>query len=283
MKRWLALLLVLALAACTTITKVEGEHVVHGRLAVQVSAAWNKINDPWVNEPYDTWTQEGLPLDHLRLWGGVKNGEPLVSKPMVFFRFAGEKDPRVPTFRSGMSPEKLVNLFEQLYANAGTVRITKVEPAVFAGEKGVRFEFSLARRGDDLSMRGVGGGPQGRALCGDLRGVAADVLSAPAADGGGGGEDGSGEGGLVLVHVRRCVGPRSFCTQRAQRGRRGRREEKYQMDFVFSASSALALRPLRPKTRSPHAPQAGESYPCLIATVFKVVKPYSASKPFSRP
>jgi hypothetical protein len=25
------------------------------------------------------------------------------------------------------------------------------------------------------------------------------------------------------------------------------------------------------------------TYPCRIATVFKVVKPYSASKPFSRP
>lgn len=156
MKRLATLLLVLALAACTTIAKVEGDHVVNGKLAVHVSAAWNKINDPWSDEPYDTWTQEGLPLDHLRLWGGVRDGQPLVEKPTHLFRSAGEKDPRVPTFHAGMSAEKLVNLFEQFYGNFGAVRVTKVEPTVFAGEKGVRFEFTLARRGDDMSMKGVG-------------------------------------------------------------------------------------------------------------------------------
>ena len=67
MKRLATLLLVLALAACTTIAKVEGDHVVNGKLAVHVSAAWNKINDPWSDEPYDTWTQEGLPLDHFAI------------------------------------------------------------------------------------------------------------------------------------------------------------------------------------------------------------------------
>jgi hypothetical protein len=62
----------------------------------------------------------------------------------------------VPTFRAGLGPEMLVSLFEQLYATAGTVNITRVEPTVFAGQKGVRFEFTLERRRDDLSMRGVG-------------------------------------------------------------------------------------------------------------------------------
>lgn len=156
LKRIALLAMVLLLAACTTIAKVEGEHVVHERLAVRVSDAWNKINDPWSGEPYDTWTQEGLPLDQLRLWGGVKSGDALVEKPSSFFRSPGEKDPRVPTFHVGMSDEKLVSLFEQLYANVGAVRITKVTRTVFAGEKGVRFEFALARRGDDLRLRGVG-------------------------------------------------------------------------------------------------------------------------------
>jgi hypothetical protein len=153
---FLSLLLALLMAACTTIAKVEGDQLVHGKLAVHVSAAWNKINDPWSYEPYDTWTQEGLPLDHLRLWGGVHDGAPLVEKPSHLFRGPGEKDPRIPTFRAGMSDEKLVNLFEQFYGNFGTVRVTRVAPTVFAGEKGVRFEFTLARRSDDLAMRGVG-------------------------------------------------------------------------------------------------------------------------------
>jgi len=156
MKRLALLLLALALAACSSMRRIEGDEVVNERLLVHVSSAWNRVSDPWEVDPYDTWTQEGIPLDHLRLWGGVRPGQPLMTKPAVFSRAADARDPRVPTFRPGLSPEKQVALFEALYATAGTVAITKVEPTVFAGQKGVRFEFTLARRSDDLNMRGVG-------------------------------------------------------------------------------------------------------------------------------
>ena len=156
MKKLLALVLIALLAACTTIAMVEGEQVVNDKLVVKVPAAWNKVTDPWEGGPYDVWTQEGIPLDHLRLWAGVKSGRALVAKPMVLFRAPGEKDPRYPTFTAGLPPDKLVSLFEALYANEGTVNVTRVEPTVFAGEKGVRFEFTLARRADDLRLRGVG-------------------------------------------------------------------------------------------------------------------------------
>jgi hypothetical protein len=156
MKRIATLLLALSLAACTTVARMEGDQVVNERLAVHVSSAWNKVSDPWEVTPYDTWTQEGLPLDHLRFWGGLHPGQPLMVKPAVFSRAEDAKEPRVPSFRQGLTPEKLVSLFEELYATAGTVTITKVEPAMFAGQKGVRFEFDLARRRDDLDMRGVG-------------------------------------------------------------------------------------------------------------------------------
>ena len=156
MKRLLLLLSVLLLAACANVSRMAGDQVVNERLVVHVSDAWNKVSDPWEVDPYDTWTQEGIPLDHLRLWGGVKPGQPLMTKPVVFSRAADAKQPRAPTFRPGLSPEKLVSLFEELYANAGTVTITRMEPTVFAGQKGVRFEFTLERRRDDLSMQGVG-------------------------------------------------------------------------------------------------------------------------------
>jgi hypothetical protein len=151
-----ALLLALALGACTTIAKVEGEQVVNGKLLVNVSDAWNKVTDPWEGEPYDVWTQEGIPLDHLRLWGGVRPGEALVAKPLILFRAPGEKDPRYPTFTAGLAPDRLVALFETLYANEGAVQVTRAEPTVFAGRNGVRFEFTLARRADDVMLQGVG-------------------------------------------------------------------------------------------------------------------------------
>lgn len=156
MKRVVALLPVLLLAACANVSRMEGEQVVNDRLAVQVSEAWNRISDPWDAPPYETWTQEGVPLDHLRLWGGVRPGQPLMTRPVVFSRAEDARQPRVPTFRSGLPPDKLVSLFEELYSNAGVVTVTRVQPALFAGQQGVRFEFTLERRRDDLSMQGVG-------------------------------------------------------------------------------------------------------------------------------
>ncbi|MEJ6023007.1 hypothetical protein [Ramlibacter sp. PS4R-6] len=157
MRVFLALLVACLLAACTTISRVEGEQVVGGKLAVQVPAAWNKVTEPWEREPYDVWTQEGLPLDHLRLWGGVASGKTLVAKrSMPWFRSPGEKDPRYPTFTAGLPADRLVAVFQSLYANEGAVTVTRVEPTVFAGAKGVRFEFTLARRADDLVLKGTG-------------------------------------------------------------------------------------------------------------------------------
>ena len=155
-QRLVTLLLVLLLAACANVSRMAGEQVINDRLAVQVSSAWNRVSDPWDVDPYETWTQEGIPLDHLRFWGGLRPGQPLMSKYALFSREPDAKQPRVPTFRPGLTPEKLVSLFEELYATAGTVTITKVAPAEFAGQRGVRFEFTLARRRDDLTMQGVG-------------------------------------------------------------------------------------------------------------------------------
>ena len=156
MKRLLALLLAVLLAACTSMAKVEGDQVVNERLVVHVPGARNKVVDRSEKTPYEIWTQEGIPLDHLRLWGGIRPGEPLLTRWATYSRAADAKEARVPTFRTGLTPEKLVSLFEEVYATAGTVAITKVEPAVFAGHQGVRFEFTLARRSDDLDLRGVG-------------------------------------------------------------------------------------------------------------------------------
>ena len=64
----------MALSACVSVARIEGEQVVNDKLAVRVTEAWNKIRDPWEADPYDTWTREGMPLDHLRFWGGVREG-----------------------------------------------------------------------------------------------------------------------------------------------------------------------------------------------------------------
>ena len=150
------LLLALCLGACTIMTRVQGDEVVNDRLVVHVDQAWNEVHDPWSGELYDTWTQEGMPLDQLRLWGGVRPGQTLMNRVVHYSRGADSKDPRVPTFKPGLGPEMLVNLFEQLYENEGEVQVTKIDRGNFAGMPGVRFEFTLDRRADDLVLKGVG-------------------------------------------------------------------------------------------------------------------------------
>ncbi len=144
------------LSGCMSITKVEGEQVVNNRMAVKVTDAWNKVSAPGTKQPFDMWTQEGLTLDHLRLWAAVKPGQALLVRPAGSVP-VGQKAPRVPTYQAGMQPDQLVSLFEVMYSADGSiVNVTKVEPSVFAGEKGVRFEFSVTRKGDDVLLNGVG-------------------------------------------------------------------------------------------------------------------------------
>jgi hypothetical protein len=156
MKILATLLLTLALAACSIMTRVEGDEVLNDKLVVHVTDTWNRLNDPWEGESYESWTQEGVPLDHLRISAGVQPGQALMNKPMFYSREADAREPRVPTFKTGLAAEKLVNLFEELYANEGVVTVTRMDPGEFADQPGVRFEFTIVRRADDLTLKGVG-------------------------------------------------------------------------------------------------------------------------------
>ena len=155
MKLWIAILTLLALAGCAIpIEKVEGERALSESLTVKVDSAWNRINLPGAKEPYETWTQEGLTLDHLRFWSGVTSGQPLVQKRPGS---AGGVAPRVPTFESTMTSEQLVQQFEVLYSADGSlVAVNRIEPTRFAGAVGVRFEFDWVRQADDVQLKGVG-------------------------------------------------------------------------------------------------------------------------------
>ncbi|GAB3757041.1 hypothetical protein GCM10028796_00510 [Ramlibacter monticola] len=152
MKKLLAILLVLLLAGCAAVVKVDGDQLVNNKLSVKLPEAWNKLNYP--GQPYEVWTQEGASLDQLRLWAGVQPGKQIVTMPPAA---AGQKDARAPTFTSGMTPDQLVSLFEIMYSADGSqVKITRIEPATFAGGSGVRFEFQVTVKKTDLQMRGMG-------------------------------------------------------------------------------------------------------------------------------
>lgn len=155
MKKLVCFIFVLLLSACASTVRIGGEQVVRERLSLTVDDAWNMVKIPGGEQPYDAWTQEGLPLDHLRFWAGIADGQPLM-KPLPKAPGAIEA-PRVPTFKRGMQPEQLVKLFETLYSADGSlVSFSKMEPAVFAGVKGVRFEFSVINKTNEVNSKGVG-------------------------------------------------------------------------------------------------------------------------------
>jgi hypothetical protein len=156
MKKLLVLLLVFTLSACTSIVKVEGEQVIKNRMSLKLPDAWNKVQLPNDRQPFEVWTQEGLTIDALRFWAAVPSKGELVKAPPGNVPQGG-KNARVPTFVAGMEADQLVNLFEIMYsADGSSVTINKVESTVFAGEKGIRFEFAVLRKSDDVQMLGIG-------------------------------------------------------------------------------------------------------------------------------
>jgi hypothetical protein len=136
MSRIYFLLLAFALAACATVAKLQsGEQAIGDRLVVTFDGAWNEVGE-------QTWTREGLPIDELRVFPGIRSGEPLA---------AGG-----PLFSSALPHAEIPALFGKFLSSDGSVfTLRKVEPCDFAGG-GYRFEYSLRRKLDDVELAGVG-------------------------------------------------------------------------------------------------------------------------------
>jgi hypothetical protein len=152
MKALVAALVVLALAGCATVQKVDsGEQSAGERLLVSLKGPWNRVSVPGTG-PAQIWTMEGLPIDQLRIYSGIKNDEALAKAAPG----SGRKD---FVFRSSMQPDEIVSLFEGMFTRDGSsFRLAKLEPTPFGGGKGFRFEYTLIRKADNVELSGVGYG-----------------------------------------------------------------------------------------------------------------------------
>lgn len=150
MKKLLLLLLaVLLIGGCATVSKVEqGDQAVADRLAVNLEGPWNKF-EGIAGFPVPTWTMEGIWVDRLQFYVGIKDGKPLVPQADA----EGQKRPL--TFHASMQPHELVALFQTLLTRDGsTFTLEKLDPATFLDGPGLRFEFSLVRKIDDVRLSG---------------------------------------------------------------------------------------------------------------------------------
>jgi hypothetical protein len=152
MKRLTLVVLVLTLAACASVAKVDsGQQTVGERLSLTLEGPWNYVNVP-NSGAAKIWTMEGLPIDQLRIYSGIKDGD--------------EIDPGGPgaqkkpiNFRAGMQPDDIVGMFESAVTRDGsTFKLDKLEPWNFGGQKGFRFEFTFTRKLDGVINSGVGYG-----------------------------------------------------------------------------------------------------------------------------
>jgi len=135
------------LAGCASVAKLEGERTVGERMTITLDGAWNQVNAPGVG-PADLWTLEGVPVDRLLIYAGVKDGQPVHTQ-------TGGTQKHI-TFSSRMQPEQIVAMFEGMFTRDGSrFRLTRLEPSSFAGN-GFRFEYALTRSADDLQLAGVG-------------------------------------------------------------------------------------------------------------------------------
>lgn len=139
-------------AACATVEKMEtGERSVGERLAFTLEGPWNRVNAPGMG-PAQVWTMEGLPIDQLLVYAGIKN-EGLVHAT------GGGSSAKNFAFRSGMQPDEIVALFEGMLTRDGSqFKLGRLEPASFGGERGFRFEYQVVRRVDSAQLSGVGYG-----------------------------------------------------------------------------------------------------------------------------
>jgi hypothetical protein len=150
MRHILAVVMLVLAAGCASVAKVEsGERTVGERLVLLLEGAWNHVNAPGMG-PAQVWTMEGLPVDQLLIYSGIKDGQTVHA--------TGGGPQKSFAFRSAMQPDEVVAMFEGMMTRDGSsFRLMKLEPAPFGG-KGFRFEYALTRKVDNVQLSGIGYG-----------------------------------------------------------------------------------------------------------------------------
>lgn len=144
-----AALLVLLLAGCVSATKMHGEQALGTRMVVNPEGPWNRI-DLAIFGPAEVWTMEGVPVDQLLVYAGIRDEQVVHGTGGPGKSFA---------FRSTMQPEEVVAMFEGMLTRDGSqFKLARLEPVGFGGGKGFRFEYSVIRRADNVVLSGLGYG-----------------------------------------------------------------------------------------------------------------------------
>jgi hypothetical protein len=127
-----------------------GETVVEQRLAVVATTPWNRFESGQTEGRIATWTHEGMPLDTVQFYVGIKSGDPIAPAP------TDAKAARPPVFRAEMTPSEIVELLRATWTEGGSdFTLERLESREFSGHAGFQFRYAFIRGGDEVQMRGV--------------------------------------------------------------------------------------------------------------------------------
>jgi hypothetical protein len=150
MKRTLLVLFTaLTLAGCANVVRVApGEAVIGERVRVPVDSAWNQFAPPHVaGKATALWTQDGLTIDQLNFYVGLKDGDELAA--------AQSDKQRALVFRTAMQSHEVVALIESLYTRDGsTFKLDKLEATDVLGQRGWRANYTVVRKLDEVRLAG---------------------------------------------------------------------------------------------------------------------------------
>jgi hypothetical protein len=148
-------LVLLLLAGCASVARVDGSFTVGEALELSTDGRWNRIDPPGSEADADeVWTAEGVTLDMILFYVGVADGEPL----------GRQGGAEAPIFRAGMLPHDVVELYEATLSRDGArFALERLAPARFGGADGFLFEHTTTpRAGARLRGRAYGALVDGR-------------------------------------------------------------------------------------------------------------------------
>ena len=151
MKKVILILLVGLLSSCANVVKIEsGEFKVSEHMSLTLTGAWNQLKAPSL-KPAIVWSMEGVTVDQLLIYSDIKEGDTLVPNGL----FDSEKNKKF-IFHSTMDFSQIASLFETKFTADGSIfNLDKIEPKVISKQKGVKLEFSVIRKTDNVKMQGL--------------------------------------------------------------------------------------------------------------------------------
>lgn len=147
LKALCAILLAATLSGCVHYAVVEPKRTtVQNVLAVEPQLAWNKANATATpNAPEssqglaaEVWTIDGSALHAISFYTGVADGQALG-------RLRPGSEEKLPVFRSSMTPNEVMELFEATITRISASTLIKtrnLRAAKLGGQDGFRFELS---------------------------------------------------------------------------------------------------------------------------------------------